>query len=94
MTDTSTGRWAEVGPKYEFQKRAWQHEITGQVLVAEEKHEPWHDDDEGPDLSLKLLSAEQQDDPEPISTIIEERKDLDEVVAAAREYMSTNDPQP
>lgn len=94
MTNSTPDAWRAVEPEYGFQPNAWQHEVTGQVLVMEAKREPWHDDDEGPDLSLKLLSAEQQDNPEPISTIIEQRKDPDEVLAAAREYMRTNDPQP
>lgn len=78
MTDTednAPGEWFEIAVQYSFQQAAWRNGATGNVLVIEEKEEQWHDDDEGPDISVFLLPQEWEDNPEPIEEICTQEKD-------------------
>lgn len=63
------GEWHEVEPNYDFQRAAWQNDATGNVLVIEEKQEPWHGSDEGPDINVILLSYDHEEAPEPEAEI-------------------------
>lgn len=89
--DTETLRnppadWVEIDTEYDFQQRAWQNEATTNVLVIEEKVEPFHDEEEGPDISAVLID-ELGGDPDPIRSVIEDSKKPAEVLRAALDFM-------
>lgn len=80
------GEWVADDPDYDFQKQLWTNGKNGDRLVLESRQEPWHDEDEDPDLQLVLLPPDPEVDT-PVTTVIEQTKDLDEAVEEARDFM-------
>lgn len=83
MTD-----WYEIDTRYDFQYQLHENASTGEVLAVEMQEEPWHADIEPPDISVRILPPDFSNNPEPIETIVERTKSLDEALAAARERMN------
>lgn len=95
MSETFTelpGNWSETETDYDFQARAWVNEATGKVLMLEVKQEQWHEEDEKPDYYLHLLPPDYESNPEPITTIIDQGKSLDDVIEEAHRFMAENQP--
>lgn len=88
MSEIASGRWEKVTTDYEFELFKWQHEIRADILVIEQRLEPWHDDNENPDHQLHMIP---ESDSEPIRTLEGQVKDIEEVIGAARDYMAENE---
>lgn len=88
---TAPGNWFETESPYDFQRVAWQNGATENILVIEERQEPWHKDDELPDLYVHLVSDDFMGDPNPIRTVLKQTKDMSEAVHSAHDFMEASD---
>lgn len=88
MNEIASGKWEKVTTDYEFELFKWQHEIRGDILVIEQRVEPWHENSEGPDHQLHMVPAS---DTKPIRTLEGQVKDIEKVIAEARDYMAENE---
>jgi hypothetical protein len=88
--DDAPGDWFRIDTQYDFQKAAYRNPASGNVLVVEEKEEPWHADIEDPDVNVLVLPPDFEEQPDPLREVAS-KKEPSEAMRAAIGFMESGE---